>query len=267
MAFVVACGHQVTPEPTTDNLSGTMQIRFRTVGTMNLSAYSYAIVINTCGAGPPYAPEPNVYGTSFNNYSFGFFIGGQYGSSLPELFQYILNPGTSNQLNPQPVVLSTSLENFIPNSNNSGNEFELTFPRAQLNNPLGVSQPCPNISTSASPTPSPSAGPSMTATPTAMPSGATAAPSAAPSATPSPFASATTSAQQYWYFNFFSITTGNNPTVQDSLGIGGATDDTFDGVGVETNLTKSYTLSKATGGPVPPDQAAEIQGGEIDNYQ
>ena len=263
MAFVVACGHQVTPEPTTDNLSGKMQIRFRTNGAMNFSAYTYAIVINTCGEGPPYAPEPNVYNTSFLNYSFAFLIGASYSQSFPVLEQYILTPSTTNQLNPQPVVLSPSTTNFILDSNENNNEFELTFPRNQLANPLGVSQPCPNI-TAATPTPSPSAGPSMTATPSAAPStGATATPSAAPSATPSPYSAATTSAQQYWYFNFFSIANG---AVQDSLGIGGATDDTFNGIGVETNLTQSYTISKATGGPVPSDPAAQIQGGEIDNY-
>ena len=53
MAFVAACGHEVTPEPITNDLAGKMQIRFRTAGAMNLSTYAYAIVINTCGAGPP----------------------------------------------------------------------------------------------------------------------------------------------------------------------------------------------------------------------
>lgn len=266
IAFVVACGHQVTPEPTTDNLSGKIQIRFRSVGAMNLSLYTYAIILNTCGEGPPFAPEPNVYGTSFNNYSFGFFIGGNYGTQEPELFQYILNPGTTNQLNPQPVVLSTSITNFILNSNGNNNEFELTFPRSQLDNPLGVPQPCPNI-VSATASPTPTAGPSMTATPTANPtaSGSTASPSAAPSASPSPYSAPTTQAQATWYLNFFTID-NTGKTVLDTLGPNGAQDDSFAGVSINTQTTNSQTPSKPNGGPEPSDPAAQIQGGEVDNY-
>jgi hypothetical protein len=245
VALVVACGHQVTPEPnldTNNNLAGKMVIRFRTNGPLNFNTYTYAIVIDTCGVG---APLPNVYGTSFFGYSYSFLTGGSYGTAIPALLQYIITPGSSNSLNGQPVILSSTNTELILNSNGQGNEYEIVFTREQLDNPLGVTQPCPNI------TPAPTASPVSPA-----PTGAT----------PTPTSQPTTSAQQYWYFNFYTIN-ATNKTIIDSLGIGGPTDNTFNGVGVETGTTNSNPVFKATGGAEPSDPSAQIQGGEIDNYQ
>jgi hypothetical protein len=154
-----------------------------------------------------------------------------------------------------------SLEQFLPNDNGQGNEFELVFDRAELANPLDQTQPCPNITPApATPSPSPSSGVSPTATPTASATGS-ASPSA--SATPSPSSLATQPAQQYWYLNFFTI---SNTTILDSLGIGGATDQTFNGVGFDVNTTNDYPIFKATGGPEPSNPSAQLSGGDVQNY-
>ncbi len=251
LGLVVACGRQVTPDPSlkNTNLAGRMVIRFRTNGPIDFTKYTYAIVIDTCGGGTPY---PNAFATTFNNYSFSFLVGGVYGSAGPALVQYIITPGTTNSLNPQQVPLGASTTQFVANSNQQNSEFELTFVRQQLNNPLQVAQPCPNI------------GPIAAASPSA-----TASASSTPTATPgpvSPVALPTTFAQSTWYFNFFTI---DNTTKQivDSLGVGGATDTSFNGVGVAVNVTQNYPLFRQAGSTLPSDPAAQIGGGEIDNFQ
>ena len=256
IAFVVACGHQVTPEPNSlanNNLSGKIVLTFRTNGPLNFNSYTYAVIVDTCGEGTPY---PNVYGTSFNGYSFAFLIGGQAGQAFPVLDQFILTPSQQNSLNPITVPANPNLESFTPNYENLTNEFQIVFSREQLDNPLGVSQPCPNI------TPIPTTGVSPTAS-------ASAGASSAPSASPSPVAGATsmptTSAQINWYFNFYSID-NTGKIVLDSLGQGGATDNSYDAPGIDTQATGQYPIFKATGGTTPSDPSAQIEGGEIDNY-
>jgi hypothetical protein len=257
VAFVVACGHQVTPNPSLDNnnLSGKITVYFNTVGPMNFTAYTYAIVIDTCGEGTPY---PNVYDTSYAGYSYAFLIGGNYGLSIPALYQYILTSNSNGSLNPQNVPFSTSTTQFVPNSNNENSQFELTFTRAQLDNPKNVAQPCPNI------TPAPATGTSPTTAPTAT----SAATGATPTATlsPGPNAMPTTAAQQYWYFNFFSL---NASTLQplDSLGFGSGNDDTYPSPQINTNSTNTYQLTKQVGNSEPSDPSAQITSGEIINYQ
>jgi hypothetical protein len=258
VAFVVACGHQVTPNPTgaNNNLSGKIVLTFRTNGNMNFSQYTYAVIVDTCGVGTPY---PNVYGTSFNGYSFAFLIGGNSGQAFPVLDQFILTPSQQNSLNPQVVPANPNLESFEPNYENQGNQFQLIFARAQLDNPLGVSQPCPNI------TPAPSNGSSPSSTPSAAAStGASSAPSASPS--PSVSAMPTTAAQVNWYFNFFVLDTAAK-TVLDSLGQGGATDNSYDAPAINTQTNSFNAIFKATGGTGgPSDPSAQLAGGEIDNY-
>jgi hypothetical protein len=242
-------------------------MKFRVNGTLDFTDYTYAIVIDTCGNGTPY---PQALYTSFNAYSYGFFIGGQYGTALPQLFEYFVNPNSNGTIQSLTVPEDPSLEQFVVNDNGQGNEFELIFDRNELNNPLQQAQPCPNITPgpSASPVPSSSAGASPTASPSAS---ATVSPGASPSVTPSaaatlaPGAVATTSAQQYWYINFFTI---QNRTILDSLGIGGPTDTTFNGVGFDVNVTQEYPLFKANGGTqIPSNPAAQLNGGDIQNYQ
>ncbi len=259
IAFVVACGHQVTPEPNSlanNNLSGKIVLTFRTNGPLNFSTYTYAVIVDTCGEGTPY---PNVYGNSFNGYSFAFLIGGTSGQAFPVLDQFILTPSQTNSLNPQVVPANPNLESFTPQYENQLNEFQLIFSRAQLDNPLNVAQPCPNI------TPAPTTGTSPTAS-----ASASASASNAPSASPSPNVSATsmptTAAQINWQFNFFTLDNAAH-TVLDSLGIGGGNDNTYPAPLIDTQVTNQYPIFKATGGSVPTDPSAQIEGGEIDNYQ
>ena len=267
IAFVVACGHQVTPEPNGNDLSGKVVVRFRTNGPINLTSYIYAIVINTCGSGPPFTPYPNVSGTTNRNYSFAFLLGGQYGLAAPVLEQYVLANDSASQLNPQTVGLSQSLYNLILDSNGSPNEFTLTFTRAELDNPVGASQPCPNITPapSSTPTVAASAGATPTATPTPAVPASGKSPTPSPSPTIAPNGQPTTLAQTNWYFNFYSIDNGSK-MVLDSLGMGGANDSTYPDLPIDTNTTHQYAIFKATGGVVPTDPSAQMNGGEIDNY-
>ena len=260
IAFVVACGHQVTPEPNNSDLSGKVVVRFRTNGPINLTNYTYAIVINTCGSGPPYTPYPNVLGTTNANYSFAFLLGGQYGLTFPALEQFVLANNSSSQLNPQPVALSQSLNNLVLNSNGSPNEFTLTFTRAELDNPVGASQPCPNITPAPSSTPSvsASAGATPTATPTPTPLSSGQTPSPSPSPTIAPNGQPTTAAQEYWYFNFYSINNTSPKQVLDSLGNGGPNDITYDAPAIDTDSTHQYTIFKAVGNAEPTDPSAQM---------
>ena len=225
-----------------------MLVRFRTNGAMNFAAYNYQIVIDACGGGTPY-PNPNT--TTYLNYTFSFNIGSTtFGPALttPILVQYIVTPGTSNQLNPTVVRTSTSQITLTPNDNGSNNEFTLTFPRALLQAPLGPSAlPCHSSPVSPAP-----------ATPT--PTGAV------PTASPSNLASS-------WSFNFFvtnpAAAQGTNP-VLDSLGSGGPTDNTYNQSVINTMTTNFNLVNKQPdtgGGGAPSDPAAQIAGGEIDNYQ
>ncbi len=267
ITLVVACGRQVTPDPGLKNnnlnLSGRMVVRFRTNGPMDFTKYTYAIVVDTCGGGTPF---PNAFATTFNDYSFSFLVGGIYGTAGPALFQYIITPGVANSLNPQQVPLGASTTQFATNTNQQNSEFQLTFVRQQLNNPLQVAQPCPNIAPANAPTASASAGSSPSASPTATATGAV---SPTASATPIPMppnSQPTTLNQRFWYFNFFTIDTQTR-TIVDSLGIGGAQDTSFNGVGIAVDVSNNYPIFKQTGGIKPSDAAAQLAGGEIDNFQ
>jgi hypothetical protein len=146
IAIAVACGRQVTPDPTgPSNLAGKMVIRFRTAAPMDFNNVNYFIIFNTTGNGAqPYA---NGYGTTYANYSFAFVVGAANGGStaLPTLFQYYLVPGTSSgvQVRAIPVSPYTSLQ---VNTNGQNSEFTLTFDRAQF-----------NIASPIAPTPGPTA--------------------------------------------------------------------------------------------------------------
>ena len=258
ISLAAACGRQVTPNPSTNNLSGKMVITFRTKGPMDFNNYNYVIVFNTCGFGGE--PYPNAYATTFTNYSYAFAIGASYGglTALPTLFQYILVAGTTNQLNPRPVPLGPSTTSLVYPYNGQTNQYQLTFIRSQLNNPLAVSNPCPN--TSATPTPSPSPSPTPTATPTpGVGPTPTPSPSPTPSPTPTPNFNVTT-----WYVNFFTIDRTN--VVQDSLGNGGSMDNSFSFT-VNTTLGSQVPITRPAGVTnVPSNLAAYIDGGEVDNY-
>jgi hypothetical protein len=76
----------------------------------------------------------------------------------------------------------------------------------------------------------------------------------------------TTAAQVNWYFNFFVLDTAAK-TVLDSLGQGGATDNSYDAPAINTQTNSFNAIFKATGGTGgPSDPSAQLAGGEIDNY-
>ena len=183
------------------DLAGDIVLKFRVNGTLDFNDFTYAVIIDTCGNGTPY---PEAYKTTYNSYSYGFFVGASFGTGIPQLVEYFVSPNSSGTIQYVTVPASSSLEQFIPNDNDQGNEFELVFSRAQLDNPLNQSQPCPNIPpVTATATPTAAAGASPTATPAST---ATLAPGASPSPTPNP--NPTTAAQVSWAFNFFTIQSG-----------------------------------------------------------
>jgi hypothetical protein len=258
--LVAACGHQVTPNPPTSDLAGNVVVRFRVNGTLDFNDYTYAIIIDTCGGATPY---PQALFTGFNSYSYGFFVGASYGVGQPQLFEYFVNPNSSGQILSHNIPGSASLEFFNQNDNGQGNEFELIFPRAQLANPFNQAQPCPNIPPIAvSPMPSSSPGASPTATTAATIAPGT-SPSPSPTPTPNPYP--TTQAQTNWAFNFM-IYQGSQAL--DSLGGGGATDNTYHGAIIDTNTYDDVPVYKVVGanGGVQGNPAAQLSGGEIINY-
>jgi len=222
LTSIIGCGHQVTPNPLTSDLSGEVLVRLRTAGTLDFNNFVYLIAIDTCGTGVPY---PNAAFTGYKSYSYAFLVSAQLNTGLPELEEYYVNSGNLAVL----LVndLSPSTTQFVPNDNGQGNEFELIFEREDLNNPLNLAQPCPD---------------------------ATGSPSS-----PAPFQGITT-----WTFNM--MTFSQNRIAQDSLGNGGAGDQTFQGIVVDTTTTNQQSYTKPAGGSVVSNPSAQLIYGEVDNY-
>ncbi|MDQ2858095.1 MAG: hypothetical protein M3R53_05505 [Candidatus Eremiobacteraeota bacterium] len=221
--LVAACGRQITPDPSgkTNNLSGETVVRVATAGPLDFNTYTYAIALDTCGPGVPY---PQAAFTGYLNYSYVFFIGGFAGTAAPELFEYYFNSGNITTL--QVNNLNPSTTAFVPNFNNQSTQFQFTFLRADLNNPLNIPQPCPNT---------------------------TAPPSGQPTAPP----------QTTWVFNVITFDKNRQPI--DSLGLGGATDSSFPGIKVDTTTTNTQTFFRQPGYPSVP-AAAQLLSAEVDNY-
>ena len=233
---LTACGRQVTPNPSTSNLDGSMVVQFTTQGPMDFTDYNYIVVFNTCGLnGEPY---PNAYNTSFYNYSYAFVLGANTGgfTTLPTLLQYLTVVGTTN-LNPHPVPIGPSTVNAIYPYNGQTNTFQITFLVSQLNNPLGATPACP-----------PGGGPSPTPLPSTSP-------------TPGPTASPNYNVS-VWYVNFFVVNAAG--VVQDSLG--GPNDSSQ--FQFSFNVTQNFgqPIQRIAGAIGPSNQAAFITGGQINNY-
>lgn len=259
VSVVVACGHQVTPNPPTSVLSGDVVVRFRVNGNFDFNDYTYAIAIDTCGAG---TPLPQALLTGFKSYSYVFFVGAAYNIANPELYEYFVNTNSSGSITRQMVRFDPSLVFFNPNDNTQGTEFELIFPRDQLANPLNQTTPCanlPSVSVSPIPSTSPGASPTATSTATLAPG---ASPSPSPGPTPNPYP--TTQAQTTWYFNFLIF---QGTQVLDSLGPGGATDVTYSSAYIDTSTYDDLPVYKIVGGGgVQGNPSAQLSGGEIINY-
>ena len=237
IALVVACGHQVTPEPARNDLAGDMAITFELNGPLDFTDYTYAIVIDTCGIG---TPHPQAYQTTFDNYSYAFFIGASQAVGVPLLTQYYVKPNSTGIILSRQIQENSSTEQFLTSGGLTSNEFELIFNRRELANPSEQSQPCPNI-------------PAITAT---------ASPSASALGSPNPYP--TEAAQQTWYVNFFTIQSG---TIVDSIGTGGFQDTSFDSFAIDTAAMQDVPYFKPAGGTgSPSNPSAQISGGEIRNY-
>jgi hypothetical protein len=67
-----------------------------------------------------------------------------------------------------------------------------------------------------------------------------------------------------WFINFFTIDTNAN-RVLDSLGLGGSNDSSYSLL-VDTTTAFQTPISRPPGSTLPSTPAAQIDGGEIDNY-
>jgi hypothetical protein len=251
LGLAVACGRQVTPSPTfNNNLAGTIQIKFRTVGPLDFTQFNYWIVFNTSGqGGEPYAPA--LQQCNAKNFSYVFVVGastGGAGTVLPVLLQFYTIPGVCART--QPFNVNPSLTSLQPNSNGQGTEFTLTFARSQL------ALPPPTQPTG---TPSPSSSPSASPKPTPSPTG-----SAQPSSAPTPQSSPTAASQSTWFVNLFTTDNANPPHVLDALGFG-ATDQTFSAGQFDVNSQDQLVWQQPTELNPPANSSAQLQGFELVN--
>jgi len=75
-----------------------------------------------------------------------------------------------------------------------------------------------------------------------------------------------TTASNTWFINFFSIDATTNPArVLDSLGLGGSNDSSFT-LQVDTTTAFQMQITRPPGSTLPSNPAAQIDGGEVDNY-
>ena len=238
-----------------------MLIRFRVAGTFDFTNYSYAIVFNTTGqGGTPYA---NTYLAGFLNYSFGWFVGGAFGTvqSPPVLVQYYLTPGSTTNVGTAQIVVPLQQAQLTLNSNGNNSEFTLLFQRVLLDRPpFGQATPSP----SPSPIPSGSATPTASGAPT---SGPTVTPSPSPSPTPGPNPCGNGQYQficSNWFVNFFVLDRNGVPL--DALGVNGRNDTSFIlPLPTQTFFDYVQPLTKPAGAITNGNPNATIAGGEIVN--
>jgi hypothetical protein len=143
LLLVVACGRQITPNPTTSNLAGKIDLRFRVNGTLAFSTYDYQVVINACGGGVPY-PSPG--NNSYKNYTYTFNVGtSPFGvlTVYPILLQYKLTTGTTG-LTPLRVPPNPSYESLNTNSNGLGSRRRQQLHRMRHLTPRQVHRPLQN---------------------------------------------------------------------------------------------------------------------------
>jgi len=139
---LMGCGRDVTPSTNTALLSGTMLIRFTTVGPMDFTNYRYAIIFNTSGNGQePYA---NAYLTSFLNYSFVWIVGAQNGLSVAPSLDQIFP--ITNGLGEIGVSVPPSSVQLTTNSNGQNTQFTLQFQRALFYTPVPAATATPTSS-------------------------------------------------------------------------------------------------------------------------
>lgn len=259
LACAVACGRQVTPNPTLSGLSGEIILKFRTIGSPNFLLYNYLVAVNTTGNGQ----EPYAIGFQngqFEGFSYSIVTGALTPNAvLPVLIQYYLLPNTQQAryriLNFNPA---TTQLNLNTSSTTSYNEFQIVFQRAQL----------------AVPPPTATTPPASTPTPTPKPTKAT--PTPTPSPTPSPSSSSGSgsqptpvpSGQATWCINLFitGATQGGPAMVYDALGLG-ATDHSFSSGCFNVNESQDIVYNQPLPEVNPPvDPASALYGFELVNF-
>jgi hypothetical protein len=234
-----------------------MQAKFRVQSTFLFNTYSYVMVFNTNGN--PNAPvTPLASGTynGYKGYSFAISvtaIGGALNTTA-----YIFQAPSTNPTGAPfvfPILTAPQQLQSTYNSNGLGTEFSILF-ETLLAQSLAQTTP----------TPTPTATPTGGATPTPTP---TPTPGLTPSPTPSPVAPAIGNT---WFFNYFVVqgNLGGNNTlqsalIQDSLGTGGATDNSYSSQALNIATSFDYTITANIPSPAPADPAAYITGGELLN--
>ena len=218
-------------------------------GAFDFTNYSYAIVFNTSGVGgTPYANTQ--FQGGFLNYSFGWFVGGAFGTvqSPPVLLQYYVTPGSTTNVGTQQIVVPLNLATLSLNSNGQNNQFTLLFSRTLFDRPaIGTAAPSPT------PAPTGTVSPAPSATGTVAP-------------TPAPGSCSTqyTYICDVWYVNFFVLDRNGVPL--DALGLNGRSDTTFS-LPLPTNQFFDYVnqLTKPAGAVSAGSPNQSIAGGEIES--
>jgi hypothetical protein len=227
-AFIVAaCGRQVTPNPPGLGAGGALPgytvVKFDVNGIFNFSSYGYWVVFNTTGNG--LTPLTNAQQSNWKAYSAALLAGGAGGATFAGVGQFLKNSNPA--IPPAFIHINTTpqLFQYIPNSNGTGTEFQMTFQRTVF------------IPINATPTPIPS-----------------------PGHTPVPlphiwlFNAYTTQA------NF-----QNQLLFIDSMGSGGATDTSFVSPQLDINTCFDQTFYKQQDINPPSDPASQIVSIEIAN--
>ena len=246
--ILAACGRQVTfPKNGQSSIpAGTMLIRYRVQGTFDFNNYSYAIIFNTTGNNQ--TPYANTFLVGFQNYSYGWFVGGAFGTvqNPPALVQYYLTPGSTTNVGTQNIVVPISDAQLTLNSNGNNNEFTLLFSRSLLDRPpFGQATPSPS--------------------PTPVPTGTLAGASPTPSPSPSPTPAGTYSfIASSWTVNFFVLDRNGVPL--DALGPQGRNDTTYSLI-LPTNTFFDYIqqLTVSAGAVMTGNPNTQLTGGEIIN--
>jgi hypothetical protein len=248
IGLAVACGRQITPNPTFKGVPGTIQLRFRTVAPANFSSYNYFVAVNTTGDGQePYAS--GFQAGQFKDFSYAVVTGASSGglnTVLPTLIQYyILVPGGAPQFRPLALNPATTQLALNTATTTSYSEFTVIFSRSQLSLPL------PSATTPPPPTPTPK-GATPTPTPSSVPTG------------PTPVASPTIPSQSTWCINLFTTNWPSANVVYDAMGTG-ATDHSFNRGCFDVNTYEDIVVNQYPEVNPPSDPASQLAGFEIIN--
>jgi hypothetical protein len=260
LACAVACGRQVTPNPTLSGLSGEIILKFRTAATPNFALYNYFVAFNTTGSGQePYAV--GFQNGQFKNFSYSIVTGAlTQNTALPLLIQYYFRGSTVayRTLNFNPATTQLNLETA---TTTAYSEFQIVFQRAQLALPPPTATTPP-----ASPTPTPKAT-RATPTPTASPTPTPGSGSGSGSQ-PTPVSSPTTAAQSTWCINLFitGLTSQSGEAqVYDALGLG-AGDHSFSSGCFDVNQYLDKVITQPLESQPPVDPASQLAGFELINF-